>query len=142
MAAGNKNIIFTGYQSGKILHELYSNAYAFAHPSESEGLPMAVLEAAAYGLPIIASDIPAHKELMQSWVLIFNNKDVDELHDNLQYILQNPEEAEKIGKAGRKYVLENYGWDEVIAETKNLYHKIINLENCENEAAALQVVEL
>lgn len=38
-------------------------ANLFVNPSESEGLPNAVLEAAAFGLPLILSDIPVHREI-------------------------------------------------------------------------------
>ena len=142
LASGNTNIIFAGYQSGQMLEELFSNAYVYVHASESEGLPIAVLEAASYGLPIIASNIPANMEIVQSWGLSFENKNVNELKEKLEYILKNPEEADKIGKDGRKYVLENYNWDDIIIETKNLYYKLTNLEICEDEASSLQEAEL
>lgn len=142
LASNDESIIFTGYQSGKMLQELFSNAYAFAHPSESEGLPMAVLEAATYGLPVIASDIPAHKELMQSWGLIFENKNIEELKEKLEYLLKNSEEAAKIGKEGRKYVLENYSWEEIVSETKNLYYKLANLKMRKDEASFPRAAEL
>jgi glycosyltransferase involved in cell wall biosynthesis len=53
-------VILTGFQTGKTLGELYSNAGLFVLPSSHEGLPVVLLEALSYGLPTIASNIPAN----------------------------------------------------------------------------------
>ena len=121
MAKGNPNIIFTGYQSGRALQELFSNAYLYVHPSESEGLPIAILEAAAYGKCILASDIPANLEVVKDCGLVFENKNIDDLKEKLEMLLMAPEELEKTGRNARKYVLKNYNWDDIAKQTKNLY---------------------
>ncbi len=56
-----KNVVLTGLVSDQPLRELYSHAALFVLPSYYEGLPIALLEAMSYGLPCIASDIPANK---------------------------------------------------------------------------------
>ncbi len=55
-----------GHQTGDALAELYTHAGMFVLPSSHEGQPIAVLEAASYGLPVILSDIPAHREIALS----------------------------------------------------------------------------
>lgn len=121
LAAGNDNIIFTGLQTGKTLAELFSNAYAFVLPSESEGLPIVLLEAAAYGLPIVASDIPANLEIIESAGQSFRNGDVADLQQALQKIIDQPDQAKASGKVGRQFVLKNYLWDDIAAKTQQLY---------------------
>jgi glycosyltransferase involved in cell wall biosynthesis len=54
-SAHDVDLILTGYQTGIVLRELYSHAGLFVLPSALEGHPIALLEAASYGVPILAS---------------------------------------------------------------------------------------
>lgn len=121
MAVNNPDIIFTGFQSGRVLEELFSNAYCYVLPSESEGLPIALLEAAAYGLPLIASDIPANLEIVQHCGISFRNTDVDSLKHALRTVLDDPEYAVELGKQARKHVHKYYQWDDIAKQTIQLY---------------------
>jgi glycosyltransferase involved in cell wall biosynthesis len=60
LAATDRNVVLAGYQSGRALRELYSHAGLFVLASSSEGHPIALLEAASYCVPILASAIPAN----------------------------------------------------------------------------------
>jgi len=66
LAAGNENIIFTGPLYGDELAEILTNAGAFVTSSHLEGLPTALIEAGRAALPIIASDIPPHCEILNT----------------------------------------------------------------------------
>ena len=57
LAENNAAIIFTGYQFGAVLQELFSNTRAFITASELEGLPITLLEALSYGAMCVTSDI-------------------------------------------------------------------------------------
>jgi glycosyltransferase involved in cell wall biosynthesis len=63
LAGDDPRIRFLGFQSGEALDELRSHAAAYVMPSRQEGLPLSLLEALWYGMPVIASDIPAVHEV-------------------------------------------------------------------------------
>lgn len=124
--AGDKpNIIFTGNQSGKVLAQLYANAYAFVQPSEYEGLSVALLEAMSYGLPCIVSDIPANLEAVAGQALIFENKNTKDLEDKMLKMLSNPDLGKEIGEKLRERANTEYNWDTIAKNTKKLYENLI-----------------
>ena len=57
MAGDTSSIIFTGFQEGIVVEELYSNAYLYVLPSDLEGMPLTLLEAMNYGCCCVTSDI-------------------------------------------------------------------------------------
>jgi glycosyltransferase involved in cell wall biosynthesis len=63
LAGDDPRVAFLGFQSGNALDELRTNAGAYVMPSRQEGLPLALLEMLWYGMPVIASDIPAVHEV-------------------------------------------------------------------------------
>ncbi len=56
-------VVLAGFRTGNALSALFQHAGLFVLPSSYEGMPIAVLEALSYGLPVLLSDIPAHREL-------------------------------------------------------------------------------
>jgi len=121
LANGNKNIIFTGFVTGKMLRELFSNCYLFVHPSEIEGLSMSLLEAMSYGNCCLTSDIDENRETIQEYGYIFAKKNIDSLTDMLERLILDPSlvESKKLGVS--EYVLRNYSWDSIASKFEKLY---------------------
>lgn len=121
LAGDNSNIIFTGNQSGETLAQLYSHATLFVQPSESEGLSLALLEAMSRRVPVLVSDIIENTEAVKDAGYIFKDKDVADLKEKLQFILDNPEQARVMAVAGRKIIEQYYNWENIVQEIMKLY---------------------
>jgi len=123
-AKGNPKIIFTGYVSGQLKEELFSNAATFVIPSELEGLPIALLEAMSYGLPCLASDIPPHSEVIEESIngFLFKGDSFDDFVNTLIKLLGLDGEVKKhVGNNAREHVAKYYDWDDVVDEIEKLY---------------------
>jgi len=116
------NVKFVGNQTGAALAALYRGAALFTQPSECESMPIVVLEAAGEGLPVIASDIAAHREVLGSDGIYFESKNVLELAATLQETLGNLEAARVHARAVlAPRVNEAYSWERIAADTKDVY---------------------
>ena len=122
MASGDDSIVFTGYQTGDVLKALFAGASFIAHPSTSEGLPIAILEAMSYGKAVVASDIAENMEVIQPYGIPFPANDIDALKRQLIDLTEDPMRAASIGHQARTFVEQNYHWDDIAAETAELYH--------------------
>lgn len=65
-AAQDPRVVMAGFRYGEDLTGLFSHAALYVQPSLLEGLPISLLEAAAYGLPVLVSDIAPHQEVVGS----------------------------------------------------------------------------
>lgn len=125
MAKGRENVLFLGERYGRELEELFSHAALFIQPSESEGMPIALLEAMAHALPCIASDIRVHREVLTDVGILFQNKNVADLREKMAFFLNRPDEAAAIGKRAQARIKKEYSWDAVAEKTLRVYDESI-----------------
>lgn len=116
-----KNVLFTGFQQGRVLEELYSNAYIYVLPSDLEGMPLSLLEAMSYGNCCVVSDIPECVEVVEDKAVIFPRGNVDELKRVLQELLDDEKKVQKFKDGTADYILNKYDWDNVVELTLKLY---------------------
>jgi len=135
-ADDNPNIIMTGEQTGKIKDELFSNAYLFVQPSETEGLAITLLEAMAAGTAVLVSDIPENMEAVHDKAFAFKNKNVSDLADVLQDLIDNPEKVRESANAGKDHVIKNYNWKDIANELVKVYRSTISDKVEQNEKIA------
>lgn len=121
LAKDDERILFTGFVQGKMLDELYSNAYIYTLPSDLEGMPLSLLEAMSYGNCCLTSDIPECTEVVEDKALIFKKSDVDDLRNCLQDACDHPEKVLELKKQAVDFICEKYNWDDVVEETLKLY---------------------
>lgn len=123
LAAGDDRILFTGFVQGKLRDELYSNAYVYTLPSDLEGMPLSLLEAMSYGNCCLVSDIPECAEVVEDKAVLFRKSDVDDLRQKLQTLCDQPETAAQYKANAAQFILNKYGWDDVVDKTLALYRR-------------------
>lgn len=111
----NKKIIFTGHVEGEKLEQLYNHAQLFILPSYNEGYPIVLLEAISYKLPIMASDIPANKQLKLPQESYFHTGDYKELALVLERRLISE------NKIRIDYKQQLYTWYDVAKRTEQVF---------------------
>lgn len=108
-----QRVFFLGWQSREDLLECYQQANIFLFPSRHEGMPNALLEAMASGLPVIASCIAGNEDLVidDETGYLVPSEDIEALQMALKKLLAGPALREEMGMASRKHVEANYSWE-------------------------------
>jgi glycosyltransferase involved in cell wall biosynthesis len=115
-------VLFTGPVFGEAKDSLLRSADAFILPSFSEGLPMAVLEAWAYGLPVLMTDHCNLPEGFTSGAALRIGTDTPEIAAGMHWLAALPEpERIRMGQAGRALVEDRFTWPKVAAQMKGVY---------------------
>lgn len=129
--AGQLNIFpkvhFTGYVDDETLKRLYKCASVAVFPSLYEPFGIVALEAMASGVPVIVSDVGGLSEIVENNVngLKVEAKNSDSLSHAISYLLDNPDEAERLKQNAFKKVIEKYDWKSIAEITRALYLKTL-----------------
>ncbi len=124
LAKSVSGVVLTGFQTGDRLAELFANAALFVLPSSHEGMPIALLEAMAAGLPVLASDIVANKELGLPADDYFPLGDTDALATGMSAKMANPLSEEQ-ARAQMLQVEQAYSWPSVAQRTLQVYRSLL-----------------
>lgn len=124
-ASGNPNIIFTGFISGNVLTEIYSNAYVVTLPSDIEGMSLSLLEALAYGNAVLCSDIPENTLVTENKAMHFEKGNVEELAKKLQLMCDNEDIVNELKSGADEFILGKYNWNDVANSTYDLYKNVL-----------------
>ena len=122
-ASAGERVIFTGFQEGRALEELYSNAYAYCLPSDLEGMPLALMEAMSYGNCCLVSDIPECVEVVGGQGVTFQRGDAEDLRRRLQELCDSPVRVRQYQASAADYICGKYDWDAMTDETIHLYQE-------------------
>jgi len=113
-------VVLLGHQTAEHLAELYTHAHLFVLPSSHEGQPIAVLEAASFSLPVLLSDIPAHRELGLSRASYFKAGDIASLTEHLASLFAAPV-IERFDAAERARLAARHDWHNIAQRTLAVY---------------------
>jgi glycosyltransferase involved in cell wall biosynthesis len=143
LALGDR-VIFTGWL--RYLGPLYEDLDVLAVTSNNEGTPVAVIEAMAAGVPVVATDVGGVRgliadfgfrnaewregefEICERGVLV-RKGDVKGFAKGLKYLLENPEVRQKIGSRGRKYALEHHTTEKLVSNMDTLYRSLLHRDD-------------
>jgi glycosyltransferase involved in cell wall biosynthesis len=122
LAKNNESISFTGQLLGSRLAEIVQQAGLFVLPSNLEGMPISLMEAMQEGIPVVASNIQPHQELVgEERGLLFKQGDVQSCVEALRWAIAQPDEMDRKAQRAKKYIRLNYSWDRSAVETVGLY---------------------
>ena len=99
------------------------------HPLKNyiDSFPTKMFEYMAIGLPVIASDFPLWRRIISdvNCGLFVDPQNPEAIAKAMQWILDHPQEAEDMGRRGRKAVEEVYNWKSESVKLANLYESLL-----------------
>jgi glycosyltransferase involved in cell wall biosynthesis len=122
-AAIADKVLLLGHRSD--LPRLLQAADLFVFPTRFEGHPFALLEAMAYGLPIVTSNASSIPEVMEHQVhgLLYRAGDSNELLHSIRWALQHPDRMQRMGQQAQQHV-HSFTQTAMIEQTLNLLEKL------------------
>lgn len=129
---GWERVQFLGWQDHQRVAQLLSKAQiglVILHPiiNYLDSYPVKLFEYMAAGLPVIASNFPLWKEIVEGneCGLTVDPLNPKEIAKTIEYLLDNPDERRKMGENGRRAVLEKYNWDNESKKLLALYERVL-----------------
>jgi glycosyltransferase involved in cell wall biosynthesis len=118
-------VIFTGFLGNPI--RIYGLLDLYVATSLKEGLPLAPLEAMAASLPIVATDVPGHRDVVVRGEtgLLVPAEDSRALADAIAGLVDDPARRRKMGESGRQRVLEHFAVRSMVDQTVEVYRRAL-----------------
>lgn len=116
-----------GYQQD--MKKIYQESHIVCLPSYREGLPKALLEAAACGRAIVTTDVPGCREIVRHEEngLLVSPGDVQTLAAALQRLVGDSQLRRRMGRNGRDLVVAGFSLEQVNKETLQLYREVLSV---------------
>ncbi len=120
-------LFLPGWLGPRALQQAYAHADIYCLPSYVEGMPMGVLEAMAFALPIVASPVGGIPDIVDEGLHGFFAApgDVDGIAVALKRLVDNRTDREAMGTACRERVLSRYTPEQVSLQVRQLYHNLL-----------------
>lgn len=120
------SVYFLGHVNRQSVYKIMTAMDIFVFPSYHEGFGVAVAEAMASGVPVIASDIPALREVVGDTGLYFDPTDMATLRETMSLLYNDPAKRAKSGNAGKERVWSELSLESTVEEYTNLYELLVN----------------
>jgi glycosyltransferase involved in cell wall biosynthesis len=119
------NVLLLGFVQENEKYEVLRSSRIFIFPSYLEGWGIAIAEAMACGLPVVAYNLPVYKEVFEDKLVTMLLGDVDAMAGQVIFLLENPEVARRIGEEGREFI-KRYDWNGVAERELMEIHALVN----------------
>lgn len=120
------HVTFTGFQSGRNLHQLYRIADVAVFPSLYEPFGIVALEAMAAGVPVVSSDAGGLKE-----VVLHDHTGTNAYASNpeslawaISTVLRNPDRARDLNKNAQSRLHADFSWETIASQTIKVYERV------------------
>lgn len=118
-------VVWHGLVGQERLRELFAAADVYLHPAVSEAFGVAVLEAQAAGLPVVATRIGGIPEAVRDGEtgFLFDFGDVRGMADAIERLWREPELADWMGQAGKRLIQEQHSPDAEVVAWERVYRR-------------------
>ena len=119
-------VVITGQVPHKNLPAYYSLMDVFAHPSLRDGMPNALLEAMACGLPVISTPVGGALDVIQDGKngVLVNVNDGNALAEKILELLDDPEKRAALGKNARESIMDRFSPEKELQANLDLYRTL------------------
>ena len=132
-------LVLPGWVEGEQKAALLREAAVFVLPSYFEGLPVCVLEAMAYAVPVVATEVGGVRDAVgNESALLLPAGDVATLSKLLGQVLGDPELQRRMGEAGRRRVAVEFETSHVLSRLDGIYMELGMRQQAEGRHAAVQ----
>ena len=122
----SERTVFTGMVVGEDKWQLLRAADVFVLPSRHESSPVAVMEAMASGTPVVVSDqVGMHGEIAEAGAGLVTTLDPADVAGAIGRLLDDPDAAERMGRAGESLAARRYSWERVATDVEALYEEVV-----------------
>jgi glycosyltransferase involved in cell wall biosynthesis len=115
-----------GWVNGESKDKAFKQASAFCLPSYAEGFPMAVLDAWAYGLPVVTTPVGGIPDVAIDGenMLLFNPGDIDTLAEKLDLLMSDKALRDKLSASSTKMASEKFNLDTITEQVAEIYESL------------------
>jgi glycosyltransferase involved in cell wall biosynthesis len=125
---GSESIVELGTIPYRSLHRLYHACHIYVTPAYAESFAHPLLESMSSGLPVVASDLPVHREICGDAAIYFPRFSPEGLANQVLQIQQSPEFAEKLSQNGLRRALD-FSWSEHVERLLALARELLCSES-------------
>jgi len=135
---GWEHVEFLGWVGRREVAEVFSKSQAglvLLHPEPRYmvAYPVKLFEYMSAGLPVVASNFPLWKEIVEGngCGLTVDPLNPGQIAQAIEYLLEHPDEAKRMGENGQRAVLEKYNWEKEAQKLQALYEELLGVSTAE-----------